>query len=279
MKTFYEFYKRRLGKVSDTIFDLFWTKRFTECAAYISQVVSLLGSEEELGLEDFLIFNYCRTFLEESGVNPLLLPPAPSRALLSILYDYETLEEKNPFLQAKPTPRASVLARPFIITKAILASKIGIDTGCEEVIESGTFLGASTYLFSGPFNTVDTIEADQTLFESAKGWLEQPGLSNTIRCHSGNSGVLLGSLLSQKRKKQLLFLDGHHSGGVTSNKYGECPLLDELTAIRESGVECSIVIDDARCMGKPGYPTFEEVLGFVPRHRSVSIQYDQIVIF
>lgn len=171
-----------------------------------------------------------------------------------------------------------MLSQPLVLSKAVLAAKIGVESGCEGAIETGTFLGGSSYLLGGVFDTVDTIEADEELFETAQSWLERKTGSSSIKCHLGNSGAVLGSVLSQKKVKQLIFLDGHFSGGPTTNIYGNCPLIDELKAINSSGIDCSIVIDDARCMSRQGYPSFEQILDLIPSYRRVAIEHDQIIV-
>lgn len=278
VKTFYSYYTKNLGKISNDIFKMFWSRQFNDCSSYISQVISLLGSAEELGLGDLLIYNYCRTQTGEGKLDLSFLPAAPTREEILQIYAYEKAQEDRTQTVAAANKFIPILSQPAILNKAVLATKIGIDTGCEEAIETGTFLGGSSYLFSGSFSSVETIEADHKLYEVAKGWLETLGSYPSIRCHVGNSGSILGEVLGKKNTKQLIFLDGHFSGGVTTNQYGDCPLIDELTAINRSGIDCSIVIDDARCMNRPGYPSFEQIFSMIPSDRQVTIRHDQIII-
>ena len=72
----------------------------------------------------------------------------------------------------------NILSQPNWLNKAIKAASIGIKHNCSRVIETGTFLGVSTYIFSGVFDEVITIEADEKLREVAKEWLAEKTNNN-----------------------------------------------------------------------------------------------------
>ena len=161
------------------------------------------------------------------------------------------------------------------MNKAILAAFIGVNNECEHAVETGTYLGGSSYLFSGVFKNVQTIEADPKLHESSRAWLSSK--TKNIQCHLGNSSAILSQVIEPKRKT-LVFLDAHYSTGITSKEYGICPLLGELEILINSDANIVIVVDDIRCMGTSGYPHFKEIIDIIPEGRKVTIQYDQLII-
>ena len=198
--------------------------------------------------------------------------PPPTKEEIIHLYNYEVSQENAANLNSGK----NILVQPSILSKAVLVAYIGLHNGCEQAIETGTFLGNTSYLFSGVFDTVDTIEADPSLHNSAESWLASS--RNNIHCHLGDSGELLSEIVANSQRKQLIFLDAHFSMGITSKKYGTCPLLRELDIIFGLSLNNVVVIDDIRCMSTTGYPTLKEILDRIPEGRSVNIQYDQLVI-
>lgn len=278
MKTdsFYSFYTKNLGQASDIGFSLFWNAQYQQCIDYYEGLIKYTGSIAKLGLSDALRYAHCCLVLGKDVIADFIPPPPPSRDEIIAIYDYENSQEnlirKNATGQFK-----SILTQPTTLNKAVLAAKIGIENNCNEAIETGTYLGESTYLFSGPFDSVETIEADKLLHLSASHWLYAKA-SNPVVCHLGNSGSALQAILQKKQSKQLIFLDAHYSTGITSNKYGVCPLIEELKIIFSSNVDCTIVIDDIRCMENPGYPNLREILQLIPEYKKVRIESDQLVI-
>lgn len=272
MTTFYSFYTKSFGKLSETAFQLFWSGNYQQCRQFYDQIVANTGSIEALGFNDTLIYHHCSMQLGLSVLDNIQFPPPPTHEEILALFQYEKSQE---CLITRYSKR-NLLTQPSVLSKAILAAHIGIQNGCEEIIETGTFLGGSSYLFSGVFSKVDTVEADPRLFQSSNLWLSAK--ANNIQCHLGESGNILSQVLSQKSKKQLIFLDAHYSTGITSREYGICPLMKELDILLSASVENVIVIDDIRCMETNGYPTLKEILDRIPEGKSITIQYDQMIV-
>lgn len=272
VRDFYSFYSLRFGKFSDYIFSLFWQGKYRECVELYQIPLKLFSGDVTcLGMNDALIYNHCCFLNGRDILSSLNFPKPPNKNQVLYLYDYEVSEEKK-----CSSISENILTQPTILHKAILAARAGILTGCEEAIETGTNLGMSSYLFSGPFEYVETIEADKNFYSSSANWLKYK--SSHIGCYHGNSAVHLKKILLTKTSKQLIFLDAHYSSGITSNEFGECPLLDELVVIFESQVNCTIVIDDIRLMGSNGWPDLKGILNLIPRQRNVVIEYDQMII-
>lgn len=272
MDTFYSLYTKNFGKLSEAAFNLFWGGNYQNCYDLYRQIINYTGSINALGYNDILIYHHCLIQLKLGTAENISLPSPPTDKEINGLYEYEINQERL----ISNTSGKNILSQPSILSKAILASHIGLQNNCREVIETGTFLGGSTYLFSGIFNSVETIEADQNLYESSREWLLNK--RENIRCHIGDSAKVIDKILKEKDKKQLIFLDAHYSTGITSKKYGICPLIEELEVIKSHQREHTVVIDDIRCMGSEGYPSMAEILKLIPEGKKITIQYDQMVI-
>jgi hypothetical protein len=273
---FYSFSKNRLGFLSDMTFHLFWIGRYEECFNILDRNAKEIGVSN-LGMLDLLIWHHCGLRLGKQMWNDeLTIPEAPNAKEILSLYTYQLSRENRSIKKGAFTK--GILFQPSVLDKAVLAAYIGLSHGCDEVIETGTFLGGSSYIFSGPFTHVSTIEADEDLHESASSWLSK--FTNNVRCFLGNSSQVLPQILpTLSSGKKLFFLDAHYSGGPTSSSYGNCPLMDELIYVTEMVQDYVIVVDDAREMGKTGFPTFEEIFRCVPRGRTCQIEHDQIIIY
>jgi len=272
MNQFYSFYTKSLGKLSKAAFEFFWNGEYQKACELYRGIISYLGSVEALGFNDTLIYYHCCRQVGIDIVNEMNIPIAPSKSEIINLYDYENSQEKLAVMHSSN----SILVQPHVLNKAVLAAFIGVQNGCSQAIETGTYLGASSYLFSGVFDTVDTIEADPRLHDSSKYWL---GLKSTnITCYLGDSGNLLSQIVAGRSKKQLVFLDAHYSTGITSKEYGVCPLLQELDKLVNTDVNCVVIVDDIRCMETPGYPSLKEILDLIPEGKSVTIRCDQLII-
>lgn len=131
--------------------------------------------------------------------------------------------------------------------------KIFIETG----MESGWNI--QTALEFG-FTTVHTVEINPRYVEQVKmRWPERP----FVHIHLGDSPDILNQICPTLTEAATFWLDAHLTGGDSgvSDKYGECPLMEELAAIGLSPYkEHAILIDDCRIMGNYGnWPTVEQV--------------------
>lgn len=123
----------------------------------------------------------------------------------------------------------------------------------ENFIETGTYLGGTTFWAAKHFPKVYTIEIDEQLSKAAASQSDCP---ENIEFLVGDSKTVLPSLLQGSVAGSCLFwLDGHWCSGG-GGKEQECPLLDELEAI-QSKQDSLILIDDARCFLGPLPPPHE----------------------
>jgi FkbM family methyltransferase len=149
-----------------------------------------------------------------------------------------------------------------------LAQRFGI----RAFVETGTYLGGTAEAAAEIFEDVHTIELSAELAQQATARLVA---RKNVRVYQGDSLELLPQILKRLSGPALFWLDGHWSTGRTARGKVNTPILDELRAIKESGIrDAVILIDDLRLFGKPsqqvdsssslhGYPDLNEI------HRAV----------
>lgn len=125
--------------------------------------------------------------------------------------------------------------------KAIV-KKYGIDC----IIETGTYMGATTKVMAEWVKQVITIEANYTYLDSALKYLD--GEDNVHCVHGDSSKILKDYIISDS--KSMFWLDAHWQG--------HCPLLDELRQIADSGTKPVIAIHDFKVPDHPelGYDSY-----------------------
>ena len=137
-------------------------------------------------------------------------------------------------------------------------------------VETGTLRGESTAIMAEFFSVVHTIELNEKLFKLAEHKFRSVP---HVKCHFGNSGELLSSIIREITTPAVFFLDAHWSGDATVNwrasawkGYGtdtayignsltpqaQNPLLEEIASILALPYQCLICIDDLKNFGKDG---------------------------
>ncbi len=117
----------------------------------------------------------------------------------------------------------------------------------EVFIETGTYKGDSVlYACNAGFKTLHSIEVCEENYRDAR---ERVMRVPNIRIHHGTSPEVLPKIMDGS-KATTFFLDAHYQGLTRTEqcpKYGECPLLAELAAIRavEWKTPPYILIDDS----------------------------------
>lgn len=133
-------------------------------------------------------------------------------------------------------------------------------------VETGTYYGKTAMWAETVFDHVITIEYSREIYEAN---LTTYGKVDNVEFLFGDSRTSLKTIVPQLSGPAIFWLDSHWSGGNTYGKDDECPLLDELRAIGESGHSHFILIDDARLFTSPPplphaidqWPSITEVLG------------------
>ena len=135
------------------------------------------------------------------------------------------------------------------------------------VVETGTFLGDTTYFLSSRGYRVVTIEVDPRLANLARARFDG---DDHVQAVEGDSGTLMPELIAKLDQPVLFYLDGHYSGTGTGKGEHETPVVKEVEAILAGARDGSfVIIDDARCFGAwPDFPPLAEFLALL-RNRGV----------
>jgi GT2 family glycosyltransferase len=120
--------------------------------------------------------------------------------------------------------------------------------------ETGTFHGDTVELARPHFPRLISIELSESLHAEAtkrfQSW-------DSIEIRHGSSARILNELRGELSAKSVFYyLDAHWCVAVdTAGQASQCPLLDELAAIRVLNEESVVLIDDARLfLAPPAYP-------------------------
>lgn len=124
-------------------------------------------------------------------------------------------------------------------------------------VETGTYVGTTTQFLAEHYNFVHTIEPAEIFYQKAV----KKFMGMNVNVHHGSSEQVMPELLKQLSGNANFWLDGHYSGGETFYGDQECPIIDELDAIRSNRAnlnKITIFIDDIRCFYpdtlQSGYP-------------------------
>lgn len=159
-------------------------------------------------------------------------------------------------LSGKPAPVPQFLKRSFIREQA---KKYKLQV----FIETGTFMGDTVDYMKNYSQDIYSIELDNDLYNKAKDRFSN---YKHIKIIHGDSGKLLGEILSKIDSPCLFWLDGHYSGEGTAKGKSETPIIIELEHICNHTYKTQhlILIDDAREFnGTNGYPTLKFLSEFV----------------
>ena len=115
-------------------------------------------------------------------------------------------------------------------------------------IETGTYQGDTTIWAAKHFEKVVTIERSRALFELVSEKYEHVENAKFL---FGDSRSILGVILSEIREPAILWLDAHWCSGDSYGEHDQCPIIEEIGAIVATGMDHSILIDDARLFLSP----------------------------
>jgi hypothetical protein len=119
-------------------------------------------------------------------------------------------------------------------------------------VETGTCHGETASWASRYFPNVYTIEFSKELFERSR---ERHASLSNVEFIFGDCRTELPKILARQSGLLLLWLDAHWSGSITYGDGDECPLMQELDILAQTGRESIVFIDDARCfLSPPAHP-------------------------
>jgi len=113
-------------------------------------------------------------------------------------------------------------------------------------LETGTYLCHTIFAMEPHFQRLYTVELKEEFYENAK---KKYG-GDKIEFYLGDSAIVLPEILPTIPGDTIMFLDGHYSCANTAQGPKDCPLYEELTAIRDKFKHRAIlIIDDCRLFG------------------------------
>lgn len=129
-------------------------------------------------------------------------------------------------------------------------------------VETGTYIGESTAFLALDAGKVYTIEPEKGYFERAS---QRFSKTDNVTVINGTSESVLPGLLAELKGDINFWLDGHYSAGGTFKGAIDCPVEEELRAIKSNLTnysKVSILIDDVRCFLPrneiyPDYPSID----------------------
>ncbi|MBM3803164.1 MAG: hypothetical protein FJW26_12760 [Acidimicrobiia bacterium] len=129
------------------------------------------------------------------------------------------------------------------------------------LVETGTFEGDTVALARPYFDRVYTVESSEKYYQEARRRFEGDGAVQVVL---GHSPQFLETLMPQLKGCSILFwLDAHWCAAEgTAGQVSECPLLDEIHAIRHLNETSVILVDDARLFFCPP-PSPHEISGWL----------------
>lgn len=151
--------------------------------------------------------------------------------------------------------------------------------GLKVLVETGTYLGDMIYATLDVFDEVRSIELNPKFYEiSRRRFARHPHVTIV----HGDSGEVLGDVLSDIDKPCLFWLDGHYTAG----KYAiqpdrETPIEKELRHISRHPLKAShaILIDDARdYTGTGDYPSLDTLKEWAEREGFGSFQVERDIV-
>jgi hypothetical protein len=151
------------------------------------------------------------------------------------------------------------------------------------LIETGTFMGDMASAMSPYFKEIYTIELSEDLYKKTS---EELSCISNINFLHGDSTYILPEILKNINEPAIFWLDGHYSAGITARGEKDTPIMEELTAIKNSkfAYKHIILIDDARLFTENSdqvYPKLVEIERWVEDNlpnASMIVENDVIVI-
>ena len=162
--------------------------------------------------------------------------------------------------------------------------EVAIKMGVTSAGETGTDLGETAILLADVFDEVSTVEASLSLWKSTKKKFEK---HKNINSFFGDSPTVLSENLIQNQN-YFFWLDAHWSGDITFGEGNPCPVLKELTSIKNANLGSSslVCIDDARLFSAPhqlaplmnGWPRMSEIFEYMDEMNLRTFIFDDVVL-
>ena len=135
--------------------------------------------------------------------------------------------------------------------------------GLTTLIETGTYQGEMIQAMMNHFEKIYSIELSPALWKQVN---EKFKSNKKVKILCGDSGEILGEILTTISVPCLFWLDAHYSSGETAKGNLDTPIIKELETILSHNRNHVILIDDARLFdGTNDYPKLNVLKDFVSR--------------
>jgi hypothetical protein len=176
--------------------------------------------------------------------------------------------------RGKPIPPPSIIKRKVI-------KQFRDISGFDTFIETGTYLGETTFALKDLFARIYSIELSDELYGRARAMFDKYEHISIIQ---GSSADQLPVIMQRIDEPCIFWLDGHYSGEGTARGCEDTPIISELECIFSHRVKNHVIlIDDARLFtGMDGYPTLDSVRDLVSTrssYRTFDVDTDIIRIY
>lgn len=137
-------------------------------------------------------------------------------------------------------------------------------------VETGTFTGKTTDFLAKRYPHVHGIEPEKDLFDKAVKRFS----GRNVTLYNNVSEIEMHNLLPGLNGNVNFWLDGHYSAESTFKGEKDCPVEDELAAIRENLANfdsVTVLIDDVRCFYPENteygdYPSVDYLVDWTRKH-------------
>ena len=154
-------------------------------------------------------------------------------------------------------------------------------------VETGTFRGETLDIVQPLFDECFSVEFSNEHYEAAR---QRFAASPNIRVwHGDSAGFLRENRALFADKSTLFWLDAHWCVGGDSNEKSQCPLLQELAAIKTLNPQSALLIDDARLFLAPppkpheisDWPSFDSILQQLHRlsRKHTVICFNDVILY
>lgn len=144
----------------------------------------------------------------------------------------------------------------------------------EIFVETGTYIGngLQTALTTG-FQKCYSIEIHKYLYDNAMKRFEKEIESGKVKLFHGNSEKIFPIIVEKLDKPATFWLDAHISSQYGDKLAKNCPIIEELQAIKNHQIKThTILIDDMNCFNTPSHDDIP--LGYVrDMIRSINKEY------
>ena len=173
-------------------------------------------------------------------------------------------------------------SNPHDFTKFRQIKSVARKSGARCLIESGTYRGHNAKRCAPEFRQVVTIEIDDSLAREATQYLKD---NSNVEVVKGDVIDRLPEILDRENMQDILvYLDGHFSGGRTGRGEADEPACDAINILSKYTHKLSsIIIDDFREFGRPGWPKKSELIDacekFFGDDTGLTVHLDQVIVF